>query len=227
MANFICPLRNARLTSKFGWRNIGYGNEWHQGVDLASTGKAPIYASAAGVISRAQVLSSYGKVVMIKHTINGKTYETNYAHLDSYCVQVGQRVVQGQQIGIMGNTGRAFGIHLHFEIHNGLWDKGQPNAIDPMNFISLTNETNTALTKEGELTMSQYTELLNKIKELEEALKTKQAITPPIKASKTHIAAWEWLKCQGITDGSNPQNFLTREQFASMLKRYNDSINKK
>ncbi|MFJ7731182.1 M23 family metallopeptidase [Lysinibacillus sp. NPDC097231] len=219
MANFMCPVKNARLTSKFGWRNIGYGNEWHQGVDLASTGKVPIYASAAGVISRAQVLSSYGNIVMIKHTVNGKTYETNYAHLDSYCVQVGQRVAQGQQIGVMGNTGRAFGVHLHFEIHNGLWDKGQPNAVDPMKYITLTNE--------GELTMSQYTELLNKIKELEEALKTKQAIFPPRKASETHNAAWEWLKCQSITDGSNPQNFLTREQFATMLKRYNDSLNKK
>ncbi|MFJ8086920.1 M23 family metallopeptidase [Lysinibacillus sp. NPDC095746] len=223
MANFICPVKNARLTSKFGWRDIGYGKEWHQGVDLASTGKVPVHASAAGVISRAQVLSSYGNVVMIRHTINGKTYETNYAHLDSSCVQVGQRVKQGQTIGIMGNTGRAFGIHLHFEIHNGTWEKGQPNAIDPMKFITLTNKT----TNEGELTMSQYNELLNKIKELEDALKTKQAVIPTRKATETHNAAWEWLKCQGITNGSNPQNFLTREQFATMLKRYNDLFNTK
>ncbi|MGE7916519.1 M23 family metallopeptidase [Lysinibacillus xylanilyticus] len=227
MANFICPVKNARLTSKFGWRNIGYGKEWHQGIDLASTGKVPIFASAAGVISRAQVLSSYGNVVMIKHTINGKTFETNYAHLDSSCVQVGQRVKQGQQIGIMGNTGRAFGIHLHFEIHYRSWEKGQPNAVDPMKYISLSNETNTTSTNKGELTMSQYNELLNKIKDLENALKTKQAIPPSRNASETHKAAWEWLKCQGITDGSNPQNFLTREQFATMLKRYHDSLNKK
>jgi len=226
MLDFICPVKNARLTSKFGWRNIGYGNEWHQGVDLASTGKVPIYASAAGVISRAQVLSSYGKVVMIKHIVNGKTYETNYAHLDSYCVRVGQSVKQGQQIGIMGNSGRAFGIHLHYEIHNGKWDKGQPNAIDPMKYISLTNEANTNLISKGELTMSQYAELLNKIKELEETLKTKQAIIPSRKAAKIHNTAWEWLRNKGITDGSSPQNFLTREQFATMLKRYHDSLNK-
>lgn len=223
MVNFICPVRNARLTSKFGWRNIGFGQEWHQGIDLASTGKVPIYASATGVISRAQALSSYGNVVMIKHIINGKIYETNYAHLDSYCVHVGQRVLQGQQIGVMGKTGRAYGIHLHFEIHDGLWAKGQPNAIDPMKFISLTN---TILANKGELTMSQYTELLSKIKELEEALKTKQAIVPTRKASNMHNAAWEWLRNKGITDGTHPQNFLTREQFATMLKRYHDSFNK-
>lgn len=226
MTNFICPVKNARLTSKFGWRNIGFGNEWHQGVDLASTGKVAIYASASGVISRAQVLSSYGKVVMIKHIVNGKTYETNYAHLDSYCVRVGQSVEQGQQIGIMGNTGRAFGIHLHFEIHQGVWAKGQPNAIDPMKYISLINGANTNLTNKGELTMSQYTELLNKIKELEETLKTKQAIIPSRKAAIIHNPAWEWLRNNGITDGSNPQNFLTREQFATMLKRYHESLNK-
>ncbi|MEK5231444.1 M23 family metallopeptidase [Lysinibacillus sp. FSL K6-0232] len=223
MANFICPVKNARLTSKFGWRNLGFGKEWHQGVDLASTGKVPIYASAAGVISRAQALSSYGNVVMIRHTINGKVYETNYAHLDSYCVRIGQRVRQGQQIGVMGNIGRAFGIHLHFEIHRGLWATGQPNAIDPMNYISLLNQT----ASKGELTMSQYTELLNKIKQLEEALKTKQTIISSQNASKIHSDAWKWLKGQGITDGSNPQNFLTREQFATMLRRYQDSFNKK
>ncbi len=223
MTNFICPVKNARLTSPFGWRNLGFGKEWHQGIDLAATGKVPIYASAAGVISRAQALSSYGNVVMIRHTINGKTYETNYAHLDSYCVRVGQRVQQGQQVGVMGNTGRAFGIHLHFEIHQGLWATGQPNAIDPMNYISLTNQT----ASKGELTMSQYTELLNKIKQLEEALKTKQPIISSQQASKTHNAAWEWLKNQGITDGSSPQNFLTREQFATMLKRYQDASTKK
>ncbi|WP_155590552.1 M23 family metallopeptidase [Lysinibacillus cavernae] len=223
MVSFISPVRDARLTSKFGWRNIGFGQEWHQGVDLASTGKVPIYASATGIISRAQALSSYGNVVMIKHIINGKIYETNYAHLDSSCVHVGQRVLQGQQIGVMGKTGRAYGIHLHFEIHEGLWAKGQPNAVDPMKFISLTN---TILANKGELTMSQYTELLSKIKELEEAITTKQAIIPSRKPAKIHNTAWEWLRNKGITDGSNPQNFLTREQFATMLKRYDDSINK-
>ncbi len=85
---------------------------------------------------------------------------------------------------------------------------------------------NTILANKGELTMSQYTELLSKIKELEEALKTKQAIVPARKASNMHNAAWEWLRNKGITDGTHPQNFLTREQFATMLKRYHDSFNK-
>lgn len=140
MVNFISPVKNARLTSPFGWRVINGNKEWHQGVDLASNGNVPIYASADGVVSKAQVLGTYGNVVMIKHTIDGKPYETNYAHLNSYCVKVGQRVKQGQQIGIMGKTGRSYGIHLHFEIHEKEWSKGQPNALDAMKFISLDND---------------------------------------------------------------------------------------
>lgn len=141
MAMFNCPVApKCRMTSKFGWRNIGRGREWHQGVDLAGATaglKVPVYASADGVVKRAGVLSSYGNRVLITHTIGGKTWETNYAHLDKIMVKEGQRVKQGEQIGIMGNTGGSFGVHLHFEIHNGLYAAGQPNAVDPMKYITL------------------------------------------------------------------------------------------
>lgn len=79
----------------------------------------------------------------------------------------------------------------------------------------------------GELTMSQYNELLGKINELEKSLKSKQDKFESRKVSTTHQEAWEWLKCQGLSDGSNPQNFLTREQFGTLLKRYHDKFVKK
>lgn len=159
MGKFNCPVVNSRLTSPFGWRTINSVKEYHQGVDLASpiAGlKVPIYASADGVVSRAQVLSSYGNVVMLKHVIGGKPYETNYAHLDSYCVKVGQKVKQGQKIGIMGMTGRSYGVHLHFEIHNGSYAPSQPNAIDPMKWIELNtckplSESNTSTTSQSSI----------------------------------------------------------------------------
>lgn len=140
MGKFNCPVLDARLTSSFGWRNIGRGKEWHQGIDLASPiagKKVPVYASADGTVSRSQTLGTYGNVVMIKHVFGGKVYETNYAHLDSRLVKVGDKVKQGQKIGIMGNTGGSFGVHLHFEIHNGSWVTGQKNAVDPMKWIQL------------------------------------------------------------------------------------------
>ena len=127
-----------RLTSPFGWRKhpITFLKSWHQGVDLAQKGNVPIYAAADGTISRVGKLGTYGNVVMVLHTINGKTYETNYAHLHSYDVKVGQRVLQGQKIGRMGNTGSSTAQHLHFEIHVGRWATGQPNAVDPMLYIT-------------------------------------------------------------------------------------------
>lgn len=224
MSDFICPVKNARLTSKFGWRTINGKKEWHQGIDLASTGKVPIYASADGVVTRAQVLSSYGNVVMIKHIIRGKTFETNYAHLNSYSVKVGQKVKQGQQIGIMGQTGRSYGIHLHFEIHNGLWKTGQPNAVDAMKYISLTEPKPVppTTTNKGELTMTQFEQLSAKIKELEAQVKAKQPVTPTRKASESHKVAWEWATKEGLTNGENPQNDITREQQMTILKRFYD-----
>lgn len=140
MGKFNCPVMGARLTSAFGWRVLNGQRQWHQGIDLASPvagKKVPVYASAEGTVTRVQLLGTYGKVVMILHNINGKTMETNYAHLDSTCVRVGQKVKQGEKIGVMGNTGGSFGVHLHFEIHQGRWTTGQPNAIDPMKWIEL------------------------------------------------------------------------------------------
>lgn len=145
MGAFNCPVIGARKTCDFGWRpdpfNKQTGKFWHQGVDLASPTpgkKVPIYASADGVVKKAGVLSTYGNRVLITHTINGKTMETLYAHLDSIAVKEGKRVKQGEYIGIMGMTGSSTAVHLHFEIHQGVWAPGQPNAIDPMRWIQLT-----------------------------------------------------------------------------------------
>ncbi len=129
-----------RVTSPFGWRThpvTGKRSSWHQGVDIARPGNIPIYAAASGIVTRVGRLGTYGNVVMIVHIINGKTYETNYAHLHSYDVIVGQKVDQGQRIGRMGTTGQSTGQHLHFEIHSGRWATGQPNAVDPLKYITL------------------------------------------------------------------------------------------
>lgn len=209
---FKCPVQNARLTSKFGWRTIQGKKEWHQGIDLASTGKVPIYASADGVVIRTGVLGTYGNVVMIQHTINGKRYDTNYAHLDSYSVKVGQKVKAGQQIGIMGNTGRSFGVHLHFEIHNGAWKSGQPNAVDPMKFINLKEE-------EEELTVSQYKEIMKRLDDIEKKINGKMDIQAKRKASETHAKAWNKATSNKVMNGKNPQDYVTREQFATVLDR--------
>ena len=135
-SGFIRPTAG-RFTSKFGWRDIGSGPEFHQGVDIANSKGTTIVAAANGFVSYAGSMGGYGNVIIITHSINGQTHATVYAHLNSIGVSVGQQVSQGQNIGGMGNTGRSFGDHLHFEIHVGPWNGGRTNAVNPASYISL------------------------------------------------------------------------------------------
>lgn len=128
---------NGRFTSGFGWRNLGSGNEFHYGIDIANSIGTTIVASNDGVVSYAGSLSTYGNVIMITHYVNGSVWTTVYAHLSSVQVSVGQSVDKGQKIGLMGNTGRSFGSHLHFEIHSGPWVSGRPHAQNPLKYINL------------------------------------------------------------------------------------------
>lgn len=115
----------------------GYGPRWgklHAGIDIANSADVPIVASAGGTVIRAHYSSSYGNVVYISHNIDGQVYTTLYAHMEALHVRAGQSVSKGQQIGIMGNTGRSTGQHLHFEIHKGPWI-GQKNAVNPVQYL--------------------------------------------------------------------------------------------
>jgi len=126
-----------RLTSPFGWRNIGYGSEFHYGIDIANKTGTPIVAAADGVVSYASALSTYGNVIMVTHSIDGQIWTTVYAHLSGFSVGVGQSVSKGQVIGSMGSTGRSTGPHLHFEMHTGTWAGARKNAVNPLRYISL------------------------------------------------------------------------------------------
>lgn len=91
------------------------GVHGHNGVDLASSYGANIYASASGevIIARTGYNGGYGTYIVIKHA-NGT--QTLYGHLSSLSVYTGAYVTQGQIIGKMGSTGKSTGVHLHFEI---------------------------------------------------------------------------------------------------------------
>lgn len=123
-----------RITSPFG-KDILYGKErQHYGVDIAKSGEVPILAVEDGRVTKSYSSTSYGEVIFIEHVINGKVWETVYAHLrkDSRKLVQGDRVKQGQQIGLMGSTGYSTGQHLHFELHKGRWNINKSNAVNPM-----------------------------------------------------------------------------------------------
>ncbi|MGA9232012.1 MAG: peptidoglycan DD-metalloendopeptidase family protein [Exiguobacterium oxidotolerans] len=125
------------VSSPFGPRNnpLTGKSEIHTGIDLVNAKGTPIQAAAGGIVLRAGSATGYGNVVMITHLIDGKVWTTVYGHLDSVAVKAGQTVMPGTVIGKLGSTGWSTGPHLHFEIHQGEWAVGQPNAVDPAPYI--------------------------------------------------------------------------------------------
>lgn len=86
----------------------------HNGIDLAGKKNSPIYAMAHGrVVYAGNKFSGYGKMILIDH---GNGLSSLYSHLNKFFVSSGKRVKRGHIIGTMGRTGRATGVHLHFEV---------------------------------------------------------------------------------------------------------------
>lgn len=133
------------VTSESGRRILNGEADVHIGIDIGKRGaNVPVVAAADGVVIRSYYSSSYGNVVFITHNLDGDIYTTVYAHLESRSVESGDIVDKGQIIGLMGNTGFSFGAHLHFELHEGEWNIGKSNAVDPrlyIDFDGVTEET--------------------------------------------------------------------------------------
>ncbi len=109
------PVETAALTSGFGmrWHPVIGGRRAHKGVDLGAAWGTPVYASADGIVSRADWFSSYGLYVSIEH---GGDIETRYGHMSRLVAYAGENVKKGDLIGYVGSTGRSTGPHLHYEV---------------------------------------------------------------------------------------------------------------
>lgn len=114
------------ISSYFSWR---WGKH-HDAVDITGSGYgSPIKAANNGIIVQSGYTSTNGNYIIIAHQ-NG--YYTLYAHMAARYKQVGDIVMAGDQIGTMGNTGFAYGVHLHFGLYNGYPFRGGV-AINPLN----------------------------------------------------------------------------------------------
>lgn len=121
-ADWVHPMPGATTTSCFGQR---WGT-LHAGVDLAMPAGTPIRAVGAGTVTDAGwAFSGYGISVVIHHP-NG--YDTHYAHASEAKVSVGDEVSPGDVIALEGSTGDSTGPHLHFEVHDGMWNQIEPTA---------------------------------------------------------------------------------------------------
>ncbi len=122
------PVEGYTLTSDYGMRNhpVLGGRRNHKGVDLAAPSGTPVYATADGLVSKAERFSSYGNYIQIEH---GGELQTRYAHLSGYAVANGDMVRKGQLIGYVGSTGRSTGPHLHYEV------RVAGDAVDPRPYM--------------------------------------------------------------------------------------------
>lgn len=104
------------ITDGFGPRDGGF----HKGVDFVPGAGTPIYAIADGVATTATFDDSgYGQHVVLQHNLGGVDVESLYGHMieGSSPIVLGQQVKVGDFLGLVGDTGVAYGAHLHFEIH--------------------------------------------------------------------------------------------------------------
>ena len=118
-----------RLSGTFGWRKDPFEGDWrpHTGIDISGPLGSELYATGDGVISRVGFdMNGYGHFVIIDH---GFAHKTRYAHLKGPApVFEGQKVIRGEVIGYLGNTGRSKGPHVHYEVIY------KNNPVDPKNY---------------------------------------------------------------------------------------------
>ena len=114
--------------SGFGWRKnpVTKRRLFHKGIDISAKYGTPIFATAPGTVRRAGWMSGYGRTVDLQH---GYGILTRYAHCSRLKVRKGDTVERGDLIGWVGQTGRATGPHVHFEVHV------DSAAVDPTEFI--------------------------------------------------------------------------------------------
>lgn len=137
---FVLPARGV-FTSGFGPR---WGRQ-HRGIDIAAPEGTPMYAAAGGTVIKAintcpkdgfignKCGGGFGNQVIIDHgpILGGGTVVTIYAHASSVLVRLGDKVVAGQKIALMGDSGSSTGSHLHFEIKIG------GRHVDPKPYLPL------------------------------------------------------------------------------------------
>lgn len=129
---WVNPVRSSYTITQ-EWDEIGWGtNVIHGGIDIASMpagSMPPVYVARSGTVETVTYDGTGGNYLVIKHDDG---YWTYYGHLDSVDLSVGDKVTTNSRVGIMGATGLASGVHLHFEV----WKGAQWQRINPRDVIN-------------------------------------------------------------------------------------------
>jgi murein DD-endopeptidase MepM/ murein hydrolase activator NlpD len=122
------PIKRGWISSYYGMRTNPFTGklQLHKGMDFAGKSGSHVLAVAGGVVTWSSKRYGYGNLVEINH---GNGFVTRYGHNKENLVQVGDTVNKGQEIALMGSTGRSTGPHVHFEVlQNG-------RQINPQRFV--------------------------------------------------------------------------------------------
>jgi murein DD-endopeptidase MepM/ murein hydrolase activator NlpD len=127
---FGWPLPRAGINSLFGYRvdPMDGARRFHSGVDLEGAYGQVVAAAAAGRVVHAGWSLGHGRQVVLEHAGG---FISSYSHLATVLVDVGARTYAGQPLGMLGNSGRSTGPHLHFEIRRN----DQP--LDPLDVLEV------------------------------------------------------------------------------------------
>lgn len=151
---FVFPLSiPAPISSVFGWRMHPIHQTWrfHSGTDLAAPMDTPVLATQAGRVAVADFLGGYGLTVILRH--GDGNLESRYAHLSQITVRPGERVEQGEVIGLVGSTGTSTGPHLHFEVRQLTgdgWVAMDPGEVLEYGMANLMNIINNPMVALGQ-----------------------------------------------------------------------------
>ena len=213
------PVLPFRVTSKYGKRDTGIkgASTFHHGVDLGrdfSKSQTNIFSVADGTVKYNDWNDYRGWFVVIQH--NG--FQTLYQHMKSKCtIGIGTSVKSGTILGIMGNSSNAdklkIPVHLHFAICSD-FSKSTEDSRGYINPLPYLQNIQPIVTKKEveDLTEAETRQVVKDV--INEILNNSNS-TPSTWAKD----AWEKAKKDGITDGSNPHGYITREQVITMLER--------
>ena len=131
------PPVKTKISSGFGRRKdpINSKRAFHSGIDFRGQTGDKVLATGNGVVKKSGYNKGLGHHVIISH---GNGYESTFAHLSKRLVKRGEKVSRGQTIGLVGNTGRSTGSHLHYEIRR------YGKAINPMKYLQVSKLTVTS-----------------------------------------------------------------------------------
>ena len=161
------------ISSAYGTRNIDGREETHGGIDLTKPNNSPVLSFTSGKVFRvvnnvipdsgslnSTANGGFGNMVVIKDENGNYNY---YAHLNGVNVQPGQIVNVGDKIGILGNTGRSTGPHLHYEVRNNT--NSSNNTIDPSTYLNVatTMDSSSSTSSTGTSGSSSITDIFSSL----------------------------------------------------------------